>query len=92
MRRFKILYRLFQFMQKSVGVFRFFLRVNRFVCRRLHQASDALGIFLMRLRNLGDCWLELRQQVQQLGFPVGRNIFGRCNSCFGLLDVFVSHV
>jgi NAD(P)-dependent dehydrogenase (short-subunit alcohol dehydrogenase family) len=43
----------------------------------------------MRLRNLGDGWFELRQQVQQLGFPVGRNIFGRRNSRFGLLDALL---
>ena len=64
MRRFKIFHGLFQFVQKSVGVFRFFLGANRFVGRSLDQTSDAPGILVMRLRNLGDGWLELRQQIQ----------------------------
>ena len=64
MRRLKIFHGLFQFVQKFVRVFRFFLGANRFPGRSLNQASDAVGIFVMRLRNLGDGWLELRQQVQ----------------------------
>jgi len=92
MRGFKIFHGPLQFVQKSVGVFGFFLGANRLLGRSLHQASDAFGILVMRLRNLGDGWLELRQQVQQLGFPVSRNVFGRLNSRFGLLNVLVSHL
>src|SRR5438034_10596472 len=92
MRRLKIIRGPLQFTQKSVGVFRFFLGVNRFVGRSLHETSDAPGILVMSLRNLGYGWLELRQQVQQLGFPIGRKITGRLNSCFGLLNVLVSHL
>src|SRR6266498_3072211 len=40
------------------------LGANRFVGRSLHQTRDALGVLVMRLRNLGDGWLELRQQIQ----------------------------
>ena len=64
MRRLKIIHGLFQFVQKSVGVFRFFLGANRFLGRGLHKTGNAPGILVMSLRNLGDLWLELRQQIQ----------------------------
>src|SRR6267378_7187399 len=92
MRRFKIFHGPLQFAQKSVGVFRFFLGVNRLLGRSLHETSYALSIVVMRLRNLGDGWLKLRQQIEQLGFPISRNVFGRLNSRFGLLNVLVSHL
>ncbi len=64
MRRFKVFHGLFQFVQKSLVQLRFRLGANRFFGRSFHQTSDAPGILVMRLRNLGDGWLELRQQIQ----------------------------
>ena len=64
MRRFKLFHRSFQFVQRSLDRFRFFLGANRFLGRSLHQTGDALGVLSMSLRNLGDGWLELRQQIQ----------------------------
>ena len=60
--------------------FRFFLGANRFLGRSLHQAGNALGMVMMSLRNLSDLRLELRQQAQQLGLFIGRDISGRLNS------------
>ncbi len=81
MRRFKIFHGLFQFVQKSLDQFRLFLGANRFLGRSLDQTGDAPGIVVMRLRNLGDGGLELRQQAQQLSFLIGRDISGRQTTC-----------
>src|SRR5437870_5922449 len=68
MRPFEIFRGLFQFVQKSLGQFRLFLVVNRFLGRSLDQTGDAPGIVVMRLRNLGDGGLNFDSKPSNSAF------------------------
>ena len=68
-----------------------FLFTGRFMRRRFDEPSDALRVFPVRLRNVGDRWFEFREPVQQLRFVFGWYMFGRFNCRLYFVDMFVRH-